>query len=49
MVIGDPNTARPTTTVSIPLSSMPPSQLTSRPAAAEPVHAPTTPQLSSEG
>ena len=45
MVIGDPNTARPTMTVSIPDSSMPPSQVTSMPAASDAIHAPIAPQL----
>ncbi len=47
MVIGDPNTARPTMTVSMPDSSMPPSQVTSIPAAIDAIQAPTMPPLSS--
>src|ERR1700742_772677 len=47
MVIDDPNTARPTMTVSIPDSSMPPSQLTRALALTDANHAPTTPEFSS--
>src|ERR1700758_4036782 len=42
IVIDDPNTARPTMTVSMPDRSMPPSQVTSRPAAIDAIHVPTT-------
>ncbi len=48
MVIGEPNTARPTMTVSSPLSSMPPSQLTRALPPSDAVHAPRAPRPGSD-
>ncbi len=48
MVIGEPKTARPTMTVSIPLSSMLPSQLTRALPPSDAVHAPRAPRLGSD-
>src|ERR1700758_4991964 len=49
MVIVEPNTARPTMTVSIPDSSLLSSQVTIRLADVDAINAPTTPQVSSSG
>ncbi|COY62195.1 Uncharacterised protein [Mycobacterium tuberculosis] len=48
-VIGEPNTARPTMTVSMPLSSTPASQLTRRLAPNDADQPPTTAPVSSSG
>src|ERR1700761_1903010 len=49
MVIDDPNTARPTMTVSMPDSSMLPNQVTSRLPVTDANQAPTTPKLGASG